>query len=437
MIRFVVGFFTAVLVAGQVMAASAIQEVKTPGGLTAWLVTEPSIPIISIEIGFKGGATLDPAGKDGLTYMMTGLLEEGTGDLDAAAFSRKEEELAAQFGYDTTRHSVSVSASVLKSNADEALDLLRRAITEPRFDEVAFARVKDQIKGIVARDQSDPDEIASAALNSLAYAGHPYAQRVKGTPETVEGITREDVIAQHKLAMAKDRLFIGVVGDVTAEELGPILDKLLGDLPETGASLAQKTSFNAPGGITVIDYESPQSVALWAQNGIERQDPDFFAAHIMNHILGGGSFSSRLYQEVREKRGLTYGISTFVAPMDYGEIMGGRVASANETVAEAIELVKAEWQRMAEEGVTDAELELAKKYITGNYALRWDGNSQIANILLGMQRSGLPRDYPLTRNDRMNAVTREDIARVAKRLLKADEIRFVVVGQPEGLTSTD
>lgn len=418
-------------------AAVEIQEVTSPGGIKAWLVTEPSIPILTLEIGFKGGASLDPDGQEGATYFMTGLLEEGTGDLDAAGFARATESLAAQFGFDASRSSVSISASVLKSNADQALELLRRAIVEPAFNDAAVERVRGQINSILDAEQSNPDEIASQKFNELAFAGHPYARSRKGTLDSIATITADQLRAVHRATMAKDRLFVGVVGDVTAEELGPILDRLLGELPETGAQMPEKIDFGATGGVTVVDFDTPQSAALWGHAGIERDDPDFFAAHIMNHILGGGSFTSRLTQEVREKRGLTYGIYSYVAPMDYSNMMGGQVSSSNDSIGEAMDLIRAEWRKMAEGGVTEAELEAAKKYITGSYPLRFDGNSAIANILLGMQRQELPRDYPVTRNDRMNAVTREDIARVAKRLLRADDIRFVVVGRPEGVTSTD
>lgn len=414
-----------------------IQEVTSPGGIKAWLVQEPSIPMISMQIGFEGGASLDPVGKEGVTSMMMGLLEEGTGDLDAAAFRRETEELASSFGFDSNRSTVSVSVEMLKATAEPTLALLRRAVVEPAFNQVAIDRVRGQMLSIVAQEETDPDKIAGRGLNALAFPGHAYSRPPDGTADSINGITQDDLFAAHAAAMTKDRLVIGVVGDVTADELGPMLDMLLGDLPQSGGVDVPFAPFEATGGTTVIDFDTPQSVAVWGQPGIDRDDPLYFASYIMNHILGGGSFSSRLTKEVREKRGLTYGVYSYVANMEHAEFVGGQVASANDRIAEAIDVIKAEWQRMAEEGVTAEELEAAKKYITGSYPLRFDGNGQIARILVGMQVQDLPIDYAATRNDRMNAVTQDEVAAVAKQLLDVDALRFVVVGQPEGVIATD
>jgi zinc protease len=208
-------------------------------------------------------------------------------------------------------------------------------------------------------------------------------------------------------------------------------------LPATGAKLPVKTEFAAKGGITVVDFDTPQSAAVWAHKGIDLKDPAFFAAYLLNHILGGGSFTARLTQEVREKRGLTYGVSSYLASNEYANFVGGSVASSNDRIKTAIEVIQDEWRKMADKGVTEEELVAAKKYLTGAYPLRFDGNGRIANLLVGMQMQGLPIDYPKTRNDRLNAVTIEEVNAVAKWLLKPDALRFVVVGQPEGMISTD
>ena len=246
------------------------------------------------------------------------------------------------------------------------------------------------------------------------------------------------MFAAHRASMSKEHLIVSVVGDVTAAELGPMLDALLGALPETGAQLPAQVAFGAAGGTTVVDFPSPQSVALWAQpTSVDLDHPDFMPMFVMNHILGGGGFGSRLTDEVREKRGLTYGVYTYIAWLGATEYIGGSVASANGTVGEAIDVVAAEWKRMADGGVTPEELDKAKKYMTGSYALRFDGNAKIARVMAGMQLDGFVPEYINTRNERLNAVTVEDIARVAKQHLHPDGLRFVVVGQPEGVVSTD
>lgn len=438
MIRLFIVLWVAVVAALPASAQIKIEEVTSEGGIKAWLVSEPAIPFIAVQIAFKGGTALDADGKTGATNLMVGLLEEGTSDMDATAFRRATESLAANFGFSADRDSVRISAQVLKSNADEALALLRKAIMDPAFNDVAFTRVKAQVVSGLESDLQDPQTIAGQRLNELAFAGHPYALPSRGTLETVGALTREDIFDAHRAVLTKDHLVVSVVGDVTAEELGPMLDTLLGGLPDTGAKLPPQIEFGATGGTTVVDFPSPQSQAIWAQTTeVDLDHPDFMPLFVMNHILGGGGFGSRLTDEVREKRGLTYGIYTYIAWLGATEYMGGGVASANGTIAEAISVVQDEWKRMADGGVTAAELEKAKKYMTGSYALRFDGNSKIARVMTGMQLDGFVPEYINTRNDRLNSVTLEDIARVAKTHLQPDGLRFVVVGQPEGMASTD
>jgi zinc protease len=185
--------------------------------------------------------------------------------------------------------------------------------------------------------------------------------------------------------------------------------------------------------VTVVEFDTPQSVALFGQKGIGLDHPDYFAVNVLNQVLGGGSFESRLMNEVREKRGLTYGVSSFLVPSDHAATYQGHVASANDKIAEAISVIRDEWRKASEDGVTADELRDAKTYITGAYPLRFDGNGPIARIMVGMQMIGLPIDYIATRNDKVEAVTFEDVKRVAGDLLDADGLQFVVVGKPEGL----
>lgn len=432
MIRVLIACMT-FFVAVPAWAEINIKEVTSPGGITAWLVEEPSIPFLALEIRFRGGTSLDAEGKRGATNLMVGLLEEGTGDMDAQAFAKASEELAAQFGYDSHADAVSISARVLTENRDEALGLLRKSLVAPSFPQDALDRVREQVLSGIRSDLKDPDKIAGARLAELIYGDHPYGTPGEGTEESVTHLTREDMIAAHQGSMTKDRLYVGVVGDITEAELGPLLDKLLGDLPETGAPMPDVVTPAVGGGIDVVDYDTPQSVALWAQQGMERDDPDFFAAYVLNTIMGGGGFESRLMTEVREKRGLTYGVYSYLVLRDLANVYMGSVSSANDRVAQAIEVIEAEWARMATEGPTDEEVDKAKALLTGAYPLRFDGNGSIATIMVGMQIDGMPIDYIVTRNDKVNAVTTEDVARVASELLTPDAIQFVVVGKPEGL----
>ena len=413
-----------------------IQQVTSPGGLTAWLVEEHSIPFVALDVRFRGGASLDAPGKRGAINLMTGLLEEGAGDMDARTFAREAEGLASSFRFNVGDDSLSVSTRFLVENQDASVALLKQALQNPRFDPEAIERVRGQVLSGIRSSAKDPNDIARKTMDGLLYGDHPYATSLSGTEESVAALTRDDLIAAHAAVLAQDRIYIGAVGDITPEALGLLLDELLGDLPETGAPMPPRATVTVPSGITVVDFPTPQSVALFAQKGISQKDDDFFAATVLNQVLGGGSFESRLMDEVREKRGLTYGVYSYLAPMDLAETYQGSVSSANDRIGEAISVIQDEWSKMAGQGVTEQELDDAKTYITGSYPLRFDGNQTIAGILVGMQMLDLPIDYIPTRNEKVEAVTLDDVKRVAGELLDPEGLAFVVVGQPEGVETT-
>ncbi|MEC3862874.1 pitrilysin family protein [Mesobacterium sp. TK19101] len=422
-----------VLTAIPALAEVKIQEVTSPGGIKAWLVEEHSIPFTALELRFRGGTSLDAADTRGATSLMVALLEEGAGDKDARAFTEASEALAAKFRFRPYDDAVSVSARMLTENRDQAVALLRDSLVAPRFDADAIERVRGQVISSIRSDLKDPDAIAMARLDALAFGDHPYGHPTDGTEDSVAALTRDDLLSAHRGALARDRVYVSAAGDITAEELGALLDTLLGDLPETGAPMPEDVPVALTGGVDVVPFDTPQSVAVFAQEGIARDDPDFFAAYVMNTILGNGGFESRLMDEVREKRGLTYGVYSYLVPKDHAALYLGRVASANETVAEAIKVIRDEWEKMARDGATEAELTRVKTYLTGAYPLRLDGNASIADILVGMQMDGLSPDYVNTRNAKVEALTLDDIKRVAARLLDPDTLTFVVVGRPVGL----
>ncbi|MGJ8615828.1 MAG: M16 family metallopeptidase [Sulfitobacter sp.] len=434
--RVIFALILAVVTALPARAEVNIQSVTSPGGLTAWLVEEHSIPFTALELQFRGGASLDAPGKRGAINLMTGLLEEGAADMDARAFSRATEALATSFGFDVSSDSLTISARFLTENRDASIALLRAALQEPRFDDAAIERVRGQVLSIIQSDQKDPNDIAGETFNRTVFGDHPYGSSLNGTLDSVAALTRDDLIAAHDAVLARDRIFIGAVGDITPEELGKLLDDLLDGLPETGAPMPPRADVNIPAGVTVVDFPTPQSVALFGHKGIKQSDPDFFAAVILNHVLGGGGFESRLMNEVREKRGLTYGVYSYLVSRDLAETYMGSVSSANDRIAQAIEVIRGEWAKIARDGITEDEMNGAKTYITGSYPLRFDGNGPIAGILVGMQMLGLPIDYIATRNDKVEAVTLDDVKRVAGELLDPEGLYFVVVGQPVGLEST-
>lgn len=416
-------------------AAVDIEEVTSPGGVSAWLVEEHSIPFVALEIRFKGGTSLDAPGKRGAVNLMVGLLEEGAGDMDAREFAKATEALAASFKYRASDDSVSVSAKFLTQNRDEAVALLRESLVTPRFDPESVERVRRQVLSGIRSNQTDPDKIAARTFDAKVYGDHPYGAPQEGTIDSVTALTREDLQAAHRDSMARDRLYVAAVGDISPSELAMLLDMLFADLPERGAPMPADATPTFEGGIEIVDFDTPQSVVLFGQKGIDLKDPDFFAAYLLNDILGGSGFDSRLMTEVREKRGLTYGVYSYLVDKDHADIWMGSVASANDKVAKAVEVIRAEWRRMRNEGVSAEELQDAKTYVTGAYPLRFDGNGQIANIMVNMQTAGMSPDYIKTRNARVNAVTLQDVNRVARDLLDPEHLTFVVVGRPQGLSN--
>ena len=414
MIRGIALCLALVASASAALARFDVQEIETEAGLSVWLVEDHSIPIVTLEAAFLGGASLDPEGKEGATRLAMSLLDEGAGDLDAVDFARARDTLATRIGFGASRDSVSVS----------------------RFDGEAVERARAQMLSSARFEETDPGAIAGRALSAMAFPDHPYGRTIDGTVESLAALAVPDLRAALARVLVRDRAHISIVGDVTPEEAAALVDRLFADLPEAEVPLPQPADIALDGGTTVIDLDVPQSLALFSQPGLSREDPDFFPAFVMNHILGGGGFSSRLTEEVRVERGLTYSVGTSLSPRRYGPVLTGSVASSNDTIAEAIAVIRAEWARMAAEGVTEAELTAAKQYLTGAYPLRFDRASRIAGILVGLQARDLGQDYINTRNDMVDAVTTDDIQRVAAQLLDPDGLHFVVVGRPEGLAPT-
>ena len=419
-------------------SAADVTRVVSPGGIEAWLVEEHAIPILSLEAAFRGGATLDTDGREGLANMASGLLDEGAGDYDSQAFQTRLEDLAIRLGFDAGLDTFTASLKTLSENTDEAFALLRLALTAPRFDTEPVERIRRQIQVNLARDAEDPDRIVARTWFDEAFPGHPYGRPVHGTPESVAAIGADDLRTFVAAQIARDRMVIGVVGDITAQRLAVLLDATFGALPDAGAALdVARAEPAAAGRVIVVERDIPQSIALFGHAGLARDDPDYYAAYVMNHILGSGGFTSRLTNEVREKRGLAYGVYSYLSPMDHAALFMGRVATENGTVAESLDIIRAEFARMRDFGVTAAELDDAKTYLTGSFPLRLDSNGKIAGLLVGIQLEDLGIDYIDRRNGYIETVTLDDVNRVARELLTPDDLQVVVVGKPEGLETTN
>ncbi len=424
--------FTAGL-AATAEAKMNIQEVTSPGGIKAWLVESRQVPLIAMRFAFSGGAVQDSDGKEGIANFVSGMLDEGAGDLKSVDFQERQEELAARMSFEAGRDMFTGNFQTLTRNAKEATDLLHLALTKPRFDADAVDRIKKQILTGLKFDQNDPRRVASKEWFKLAFKGHPYARPVKGTMASVATIDRTDLSEFVRKVFTRDTLKVAVVGDIDAKALGPLLDKVFGDLPAS-SDLKPIAEAKPPAGPQrkVIEMNVPQSVAVFGHGGFKRKDKDFVSSYVLNYILGGGGFNSRLTEEVREKRGLAYSVYSYLSPYRHAAIYAGNVATENKSMTRSLEVIEDELKRMAEKGPSAEELKNAKQYLTGSYPLRFDTSSKIASQLMWIQIEDLGIDYIDTRNSKIEDVTLQDIRRVAKRLLKADGLIVTIVGKPMG-----
>ena len=414
-----------------------IQEVRSPGGITAWLVESRNVPLIAIRFAFDGGGAQDPMPKPGVANFMSGMLDEGAADLDASTFQERVEEIAMRMSFQSTRDHFYGSFETLTVNREKAVELLRAAVNKPTFGTDAVERVKNQILSQLDVQEKDPEQVAARAWSKLAFGNHPYGQPSNGTKESVGAIATADLAAYHKRIFARSSLRVVAVGDIDAKTLGGVLDKVFGDLPAM-AELVEvpAVSLRTGGATEVIEMPVPQSAARFGMAGMLRKDADFMAATVINQILGGGGFASRLMEEVREKRGLAYGVYSFMSPLVRAGAFAGGVATKNSEMVQSLDVIKAQIQLMAEKGPTQKELDNAKGYLVGSYPLRFDTNAKISNELLGLMVENLGIDYINKRNPEIEAVTLADARRVAAKLLRAEDMLITVVGKPEGLKST-
>lgn len=420
------------------VAAAPVIQVTSPGGIEAWLIESHAAPLLSISFGFRGGVAEDPAGKGGLANFAMDLLDEGAGDLDSQAFQTALGDNAIELSFQAYRDSLDGSLKTLTDRREKAVEMLRAALLEPRFDPEPVERVRASLLSRMKRESVDPNAIGDRVLLATLFPGHPYGRPAHGTAESLGRLTIDDLRAFARQRLTRERLLVAVAGDVTPSELGPILDRAFGALPATGPSTPVADVAPSGSGRTIlVPRPIPQTIMVMAGEGVARRDPDWYAAFVMNHILGGGGFSSRLMDEVREKRGLTYGVSSQLAPSLHAALIYVGASTKNQNAGEALDLIRSEWRRMADGGVTEEELESAKAYLTGSLALRLTSTTAIAQTLLQLRFDGLPPDYLERREGYFAAVTRADVARVAKRLLDPARLLTVLVGRPDKVSPTE
>jgi zinc protease len=412
-------------------AAAKIRHLVSPGGIEAWFVQDSTVPLIAMEYAFAGGAAQDPADKPGVGNMVASLIDEGSGDLDSKTFHERLDRRAIELSFSATRDYFRGSLRMLKENRDEAFDLLRLSLTSPHFDDADVERIRSQLISGLRRETTSPTALAGRKFLHAAYGDHPYGRQGSGTLQSLPTIDVNDLKDYTRRVLAKDTLRIAVVGDVDAETLGKLLDQTFGGLPAKASLVAVADVESAkPPQRFFIPLDVPQTVVTFGGPGIKRHDPNFMAAYIVNHILGGGS-SSRLYREVREKRGLAYSVSESLTWMEHSALFIGSTGTRSDRAAETVEAVNKEVRRMAENGPTQQELDEAKAYLKGSQMLALDTSSKLAGALLQYQLDKLPIDYIERRNAFVDAVTLDDAKAAAKRLWGQGLLTVIVGRAPQ------
>ena len=428
----------AMLAPTRVRADVDVQRVESDGGIVAWLVQDDTVPGLAIEFSFAlSGGGLDKPGKEGTANLVSATMDEGAGDLDSTTFQRALADQSIRLRFDAGYDGFNGSFYTLNRYRDQAVDLLRLALNEPRFDEEAVERIRRQIRSGMRQSETDPGAIAGDAMRKAILGDHRYGMPLEGTPETLATITIDDLRDFVGRGLSRDRLYIGVVGDIEPDALKPILDTVFGQLPETGApDPMQEIKVDGPAGTIVVEQDVPQSTILFAQRGVKLEDPDFYVGMVLNHVLGGGSFSSELTKKVRVERGLAYSVYSFMQPLEHTALWRGGAGTQNARVGETIQVIRDVIADIKENGVPEERVADAKTYLTGSYPLRFTNSSSIAGQLVNMQRYKFGIDYIDTRNSFIEVVTADQVNALARELLNPDNLTFVVVGKPTDVEAT-
>ena len=414
--------------------ADRVQHVVSKAGLEAWLVEDYAVPLVAMEFALEGGSTQDPDGRMGAASMMAGLMDEGAGDLDAQAFHNALDDKAIEISFSSDSDSFHGRLKTMSRHIDAAFALLKLAVNQPRFDTDAIERVRAQMLAGLRHEANDPDALAGKAWREMAFPGHAYGRPARGTQDSVAAITREDLVGLHQRAMQRQGLKLAVVGAIDAVKLASLLDDVFGGLPQqTRLTKIEPVTMQGLGTRKVIDVDVPQSTIRFGLPGIGLHDPDHIPAMVLNHILGGGVFSARLFKEVREKRGLAYSVHSQLASFRHTASFIGGTSTKNERAAESLSVIEEEIRKLAADGPSAEELEKAQKYLIGSYDLRFDTSTKIAGQLAHLQAEGLPVTWLDERNQLVANVTLGDMARVGERLFKGKELVVAVAGRPIGM----
>jgi len=413
--------------------AARVQPVEAAGFQT-WLVEDYAVPLVAFDFAFSSGSSQDPDGKEGAVAMLATLFDEGAGSLDSEAFHQALDDKAIEISFSADRDLLHGRLKTLTRHIDAAFGLLRAALVEPRLDPDAIERMRAQMTANLKREAKDPDALVGRAWRETAFPNHPYGRAARGTLDSLPRIERSDLVGLRERMSTRASVAAAAVGAIDAERLARLVEGVFAPLPATSALVSvPDVNLAGMGQRKLIDLDVPQATIRFGLPGLARHDPDYMAAVVVNHVLGGGVFSARLFKEVREKRGLAYSVHSQLVTHAHAGFFSGGTSTKNERAAESLAVIEEEIEKLASEGPSADELDKAKKYLIGSYALRFDTSTKIASHLVHLQSEGFPVDYLDRRNQEIANVTLEDTRRVAKRLFSQKKLLVAVAGRPEGL----
>lgn len=401
-----------------------------PNGLTVLHVERHNLPIVTVTFLIKAGPFYEPAQKAGLANLTAELLTEGTKKRKAKDISEEIEFIGASLDSSAGSDFSTINLSVLKKDIDTGFEIFSDILLNPTFPEEEIKRKKDIIIGSLRQSEENPSFVVDKVFRKEVYGDHPYGRLITGTEETINSINREDIVKFHHDYYRPNNAILSIVGDVTSEELQNLIDKYLAKWEKSSIPAEPKVPEAAKGKKVIqIDKDLTQANIIIGHRGIKREDPDYYAVTVMNYILGGGGFSSRLMQTVRDEMGLAYDIHSFFDSRKKGGLFSINVQTKNETANTVIEEILKELKRIKTESVSDQELDDAKAYLTGSFTRRFDTNKKIADMLVAIEYFNLGLDYLEKYPEYIKSVTKDDIIRVAKKYLDTDNYILVVAAK--------
>lgn len=419
-------------------SATPVREVTSPGGIKAWLVEEHGAPLIAVRFAFPAGTVAEPEGRLGLASMLAEMLSQGAGELDAAGFKGRAARLGLRLGFSAGRDAFFGEMDVLTKHLGAAADLLGAALQQPRFDEAALEQVRARLLADRAEAANEPRAIAHETWYATAFADQSYGRPAEGTAATLRSIAREDLVDFHRRLITREALAIVAVGDIDTVALGRLLDRVFGPLPErAGLPLGEPARLRSSAASVTVPRDFPGATALFGLPALGPNHPDYTALLVLNHILGSGQLDARLSEEVRVRRGLAYVVTTNLLNDRYAAVLLGELAAANENVTTALEASRAVLRALADEGPTAEEVATAKAYLIGSFVLSLDASAKIADTLLSFRLDGRRPDYVDARMHAIEAVTLEDVRRVAREILRLDRLVVTIVGLGEAVGGTE